>query len=97
MTNARALDIALSKMGRLKLQDCKSMQEYLNQHELLKLDIIDAKGTFDNGQLVSKILRGLYTRYNNFVDQFHLLNDDLNDNVKEITTSRAPPVLSAPS
>ena len=30
MTNARALDIALSRMGRFKLQDCKSMQEYGN-------------------------------------------------------------------
>ena len=86
MTNARALDIALSKMGRLKLQDCNSMQEYLNQHELLKLDIIDAKGTYDDAQLVSKILRGLTPKYNNFVDQYHLLNDDVNNNVKEMTT-----------
>lgn len=58
------------------------MQEYLNQHELLKLDILDAKGTYDDAQLVSKILRGLSPRYNNFVDQYHLLNDD----VKEMTT-----------
>lgn len=45
ITNARALDIALSKMGHMKLHDCKTMQEYLNQHERLKLDIVDAKGT----------------------------------------------------
>ena len=72
MTNTRALDIALSKMSRLRLQDCNSMQEYLNQHEPLKLDIIDAKGTFDDAQLVSKSLPGLPYKYNNFVDQFHL-------------------------
>ena len=56
MSNARALDIALTKMGNLKLKDCNSMQEYLNKHELLKLDIVDAKGTFDDAQLISKIL-----------------------------------------
>lgn len=81
MTNARTLDIALTKM-----EDCNSMQEYLNNHELLKLDIVEAKGTFDDAQLVSKMLRGLTPRYNNFVDQHHLLNQDISDNVKEITT-----------
>ena len=43
-------------MGNLKLKDCSSMQEYLNKHELVRLDIIDSKGTFDDAQLVSKIL-----------------------------------------
>ena len=38
MTNARALDIALNKMGNLKLKDCDGMQHYLNKHELLRLD-----------------------------------------------------------
>ena len=86
MSNARALDIALNKIGNLKLKDCSSMQEYLNKHELIRLDIINSKGTFDDAQLVSKILRGLTPRYNNFVDQYHLLNNDVNEDVKEMTT-----------
>ena len=48
MNNTRALDIALSKMERLKLDNCKSMQEYLNQHEMLKLDITQCKGAYDD-------------------------------------------------
>ena len=86
MTNARALDIALSKMGRLRLQDCKSMQDYLNQHEILKLDIVEAKGVYDDSQLISKIFRGLSFKYNNFVDQYHLMNEDENVKLKDITT-----------
>ena len=36
---------------------------------------------------MSKILRGLTSRYNTFVDQYHLLNDDaVTTNVKDITT-----------
>ena len=80
------LDIALTKMGRLKLENCKSMQHYLNQHELLKLDITDAKRSYDDSQLICKIFRGLPFRYNNFVDQYHLLNKDYDVKLRDITT-----------
>ena len=89
MNNTRALDIALSKMERLKLDDCKSMQEYLNQHEMLKLDITQCKGAYDDTQMVSKILRGLTFRYNTFVDQYYYLQDakDTADiSVRDITS-----------
>ena len=89
MNNTRALDIALSKMERLKLDDCKSMQEYLNQHEMLRLDITQCKGTYDDTQMVSKILRGLTFRYNTFVDQYYYLQDanDKGDiSVRDITS-----------
>lgn len=73
-------------MGRLRLEDCKSMQDYLNQHELLKLDILEANGSYDDTQLISKIFRGLSWRYNNFVDQYHLLNENDDIKLKDITT-----------
>ena len=44
-----------------------------------------SKGTFNDTQLVSKIFCGLTPRYNNFVDQYHLLNEDVDDNVKAMT------------
>ena len=62
------------------------MQHYLNQHELLKLNITDAKGSYDDSQLISKIFRGLPFRYNNFVDQYHLLNEDHDVKIRDITT-----------
>jgi len=87
MTNARALEIALSKMERLKLKDCKSMQDYLYQITMIKLDITDAKGTFDDQQLQAKICRGLTWRYNTFVDNFYLLQDEETaPNLKGLTT-----------
>lgn len=43
MLNACALDIARSKIGRLRLRDCKGMRDYSNEQELLKLDIIEAE------------------------------------------------------
>ena len=47
------------------------MQEYPNKHEVLKLDIVNAKGRVDDAQLVSKLLRGLTPRYNNNFDRYH--------------------------
>ena len=73
-------------MGRLKLEDCKSIQHYLNQHELLELDITDAEGSYDDSQLISKIFRGLPFQYNIFVDQYHLLNKDHDVKLRDMTT-----------
>jgi len=49
--------------GTLQTYDNPEKAWDYNQHELLKLDITATGGTYDNTQLVSKILRGLSSRY----------------------------------
>ena len=75
MQDARSLDIALATMEKITLATCPSVQEYLNQHEMSRLDIKDAGGDYTDAQLMSKLIRGLTQHYNAFVDQYHLLHD----------------------
>ena len=75
MQDARSLDIALTSMEKITLENCASVQEYLNQHEMCRLDIKDVGGEYTDAQLMSKLIRGLTHNYNAFVDQYHLLHD----------------------
>jgi hypothetical protein len=38
------------------------MQDYLNQHEMWKLDIEEVNGMYSDNQMILKIIRGLTTR-----------------------------------
>ena len=75
MQDARSLDISLTKMEKITLATCTSVQEYLNQHEMCRLDIKDVGGEYTDSQMMSKLIRGLSNDYNPFVDQYHLLHD----------------------
>ena len=75
MTNAKAIDSALGRIERLKLPDCKSMQDYINQHILLKFDIVEARGNCDDYLMAFNILRGLGFRYNTFINQYYILEN----------------------
>ncbi|KFX96088.1 hypothetical protein V490_03519 [Pseudogymnoascus sp. VKM F-3557] len=89
MQPARALDLAHQQMEKIKLSQCKSMQEYLNNHEMCKLDIADAGGEYSEQQLMSKIIRGLSSQYNSFVDQYYFLQDTEgleNPGLRELTS-----------
>lgn len=61
------------------------IKNFLILHERFKLDIVDAKGTYNNIQLISKIFSGLSSKYNNSVDQQWLLTDDVEVKLKDIT------------
>lgn len=75
MTDKRALDLARSNMDATKLSDFNTVTQYLNAIQCFKLDIKDAGGEFDDDAIVSKIIRGLPTRYDTFVDQHYQLVD----------------------
>ena len=89
MQDAWALDIALAWMEKLKLTACSSVQDFLNQHEMCKLNIEDVKGEYSNAQMVSKIIWGLSPQYNPFMDQYHFLQDTAgltNPDLKALTS-----------
>ena len=75
MQDARSLDIALARMEKLKMAICSSAQDYLNQHEMCRMDIEDVGGVYTDAQMVSKIMRGLSPQWNFFTDQYHFLQD----------------------
>lgn len=68
MQKARALDLYTAQIESLKLSDFPNVQEYLNKHVNLKADIEAAGGSYSTSLLISKIIRGLTSRYNTFVD-----------------------------
>ena len=51
------------------------MQDYLNQHEMWKLDIEEVNGMYSDNQMILKIIRGLTTQYDPFVIQYYFLQD----------------------
>ena len=54
-----ALDIALAKLEKLKLSDFKTIQEYINQHKHEQLNTRNAKKTYDDKSLASKLKKQL--------------------------------------
>ncbi|KAI9744531.1 MAG: hypothetical protein M1818_002060 [Claussenomyces sp. TS43310] len=89
MQNVRALDIALGKLEGLRLENFKTLQQYLNEHEGYKLDIKAAGGEYSDVQMIFKIIRGLPTRYHPFIDQYYLLQDTnglATPTLKDLTT-----------
>ncbi len=76
MQDSRALDLAIIGLENLSLFKCTSMTDYFNRAQTFRQDIIDLGSPYTENQLKSKILRGLTTQYDNFVDHFHLVQDD---------------------
>lgn len=73
MHGSRALDLALSRFENTTLEKHKNVQEYLNQLESYRMDIMDAGGNLDEPQITSKIIRGLSSKFSPFVDQCYFL------------------------
>ena len=80
MNDQLALEIVLSKMENLKLDDYKSMQDYVNQATMLQADVRSTGDDFTNSALVAKILRGLTPRYRPLRQIIHL-NSDVQTNL----------------
>jgi len=75
MQDVRSLDLALTRLEALHLSQCKSIQEYLNKHEMYRMDVEESGGSYPDDQLLSKIIRGLTHDYAPFVDQYYFLYD----------------------
>lgn len=75
LDDTRAMDMALNEMEKVTLASSKNVQTYLNKLEMLRQDIEDVGGTVTDGQMLSKIIRGLTPQYNSFVEQYHLLQN----------------------
>jgi hypothetical protein len=75
-SDARALDDTLGKIERLSLSQCSSVSDYLNQLETLRLDIKDLGGDYTYEHITSKVIRGLTSSYDSFVDHYHLIQED---------------------
>jgi gag-polypeptide of LTR copia-type len=71
MDDHRVLELALNGMEALKLADFKTITEYLNQHEVYKADIEEVGSTYDDRQMITKIIRGLPGKYNFCIDLFN--------------------------
>lgn len=75
MTDRRALDLLRTRLESTKLSSFKTVTQYLNALQELKLDMTEAGGTLTDEEMVSKILRGLPARYDPFVDSHYQLVD----------------------
>ncbi|KAK7729318.1 hypothetical protein SLS63_006191 [Diaporthe eres] len=75
MQAARSLHIAQDEMESIHLSKCKGMQDYINRHELKRMDIEDSGGVYSDEQLTAKLLRGLSNEYTSFLDQYYFLQD----------------------
>lgn len=75
MSDVRAQEIAMNQFERIHMSHCKNVQEYLNEIEKSRQDIIDAGGHCDEAMVTSKIIRGLTASFHPFVDQYHFLRD----------------------
>ena len=76
--NGRALHIALGKMDRLTFEDCSDTQDYLNRLELVRFEIRDANGRYDDAQLISKIHGDLPSEYDELIAKYYVRSENLN-------------------
>ena len=78
LSDSRALDVALQGMETLRYDDCTGMTDFINRLELYRLDIKDLDNEYSVDKLISRILRGLPQQYDNFIDSYHIHQEDPN-------------------
>jgi len=104
ISDVRALEVATNEFELTGIANFRTVQEYVNAIEAARADIIDAGGYCDNKMTINKIIRGLSGPYNEFVTQFHMLQEidpnsgDLDHVITQLLTfestlnsRRAPP------
>ena len=69
--DSMARSMLAQHMETLQLARCSCMQDYINQHTQIKLDMEECGGSYDNWQMEAKLLRGLTNAYRPFVTQYH--------------------------
>ena len=71
MQDSRAIQFTHNQIDALRLASCKSMTEYLNKMRQLKNDLVDLGEPYTDSQLIAKIISGLPTQYNSWVERYH--------------------------
>jgi hypothetical protein len=86
MTNTRALGIALAKIEEIKFSKNDAVTSFLNDILLLQSDINDLSGSYNDDQLITKVLQSLPSVFFPFVRRWHLLagTPSLPNTVKEL-------------
>jgi hypothetical protein len=86
MTNIRALGIALAKIEEIKFTKNDTVASFLNDILLLQSDINDLSGSYNDDQLITKVLQSLPSAFFPFVRRWHLLagTSSLPNTVKEL-------------
>lgn len=68
-----ARGVILEQMASLKLYQCDSMSDYINQHRDLKTDLLRLKQPYSNSQMATNIINGLPKSFGEFIRlwEFH--------------------------
>ena len=87
LSDIRALEIAQNQFEKIHISRFKNAQEYINEIENTRQDIVDARGSCDDTMVISKMIRGLSAQYNAFVDHYHFFREDpANCDLAQMTT-----------
>ena len=70
MSDERAREQLLNKVSALTLDQCSSVIDFVNQQRRLRADLVLAKHTYTDSQLISNILTGLPNAYRMFSKQY---------------------------
>lgn len=76
----------INKLDNLKLDDCKSMSDYISKHRAMKADLTSAEYSYSDTQYNTNVIRGLPDKYNRFKNQWRWFLDTTEKKTAEPAT-----------